>query len=186
MTAGTAFALGLALVSAACQAQDPVADGPPAAAARPADAAREDWSLYSPMKNAQEELVVDPAAIAAAHTDWPLVSAHLMELRRSGNTVSVKLALKNGGVEMQKPMFILSDVHLVDPATGATFGVLRENGRFAATTNGAQPDRFYEDVDPGGTVVAAMTFAAPPPGVTVVALEIPNVRPLGRLTIQDR
>jgi hypothetical protein len=176
-----------ALAVAACQSREgsPGAAAP-AAGARPTDAAREDWSLYSGMKNAQQELVVEPGAIAAAHTDWPLVTAQLMELRRSGDAVSVKLALRNGGVEMQKPMFILSDVYLVDPATGTRYGVLREDGRFLATTNDAQPDRFYDDVDPGGTLTAAMTFAAPPPGVEVVALEIPNVRPLERLTIQDQ
>jgi hypothetical protein len=77
-------------VLAACEQREPPAESqPPAAGARPTNAAREDWSLYSAKPNAQDQLIVDDTAIAAAHTDWPLVVAQLMELRRSGNKLDV-------------------------------------------------------------------------------------------------
>jgi hypothetical protein len=173
-------------VLAACEAREQPADQPPSAAARPTTAAREDWSLYSAKPNAQDELIVDDKAIAAAHTDWPLVVAQLMELRRSGKTLDVRLALRNEGVELQKPMFLLGDVYVIDKSSAIRYGIMREDGRFMATTNAEQPDRFYKDVEPGQTIVALMRFAAPPPEVTLVDLEIPNIRALERLTIQDQ
>ena len=171
-------------VLAACETREPSTQ-PPSAAARPTNAAREDWSLYSAKPNAQDELIVDDTAIAAAHTDWPLVVAQLMELRRSGKTLDVRLALRNEGVELQKPMFLLGDVYLIDRAAAIRYGIMRDEGRFLATTNTEQPDRFYKDVEPGQTIIAAMKFAAPPPEVKLVDLEIPNIRLLERLQIQD-
>ena len=186
MIRALALTAGL-LVAAGCGQREPgPAERPAAAAARPADAKPEDWSLYGSMKNAQDELTLDKNAIAAAHTDWPLVVAQLLELRRSGNTLSVKLALRNGGVETQKPMFILRDVHIVDPATRVRYGVMMEGERYLANANASYPDRFYMDVDPGQTINATMTFTAPPSDVTTVDLEIPNIRPLERLPIQDQ
>ena len=172
--------------TAACQREPAPAADPASAAARPKTADKEDWSLYSAKPNAQDILVVDKTAIAAAHTDWPLVVAQLMELRRSGETLSVTLRLRNEGVELQKPMFILRDVHVIDTATGTKYDVLQRDGRYLATTNEKLPDRFYRDVDPGETITAQMTFAAPPLEVKIVALEIPNIRPLERLPIQDQ
>ncbi|MCC7418637.1 MAG: hypothetical protein IT176_15990 [Acidobacteria bacterium] len=180
----TIAAACLLAVPACRPRQVPEETRPPATAARPSDAQPQDWSLYANRPNAQDALTLAEGAIAAAHTDWPLVDVQLMELRRSGPTVSMTLALHNGGVEPQKPMFLLHDVHLVDPATGAAYEVLAEEGRFLANTNPSYPDRFYMDVDPGQTISATMTFAAPPPGVTTVDLRIPNVRPLEHLPLQ--
>jgi hypothetical protein len=179
--------LAAALVIGGCGRGERIPAEPPAVAeaARPSDAKKEDWSLYSSAKNAQDELIVDKDALAAAHTDWPLVTAQLLELRRRGNTLHVKLALRNGGVEMQRPMFIFSDVRIVDPNTGVRYGVTMDNQRYVATTNADRPDRFYDDVDPGETITATMEFTAPPADVKVVDLEIPNVRPLTSLRIQD-
>ena len=177
----------LTVLGAACGQREaaPPGNAKPAASARPTDAKQEDWTLYSSKKNAQDELIVAKDSIAAAHTDWPLVDAQLKELRRSGGTLSVKLDLYNGGVEMQKPMFMYKDVHIVDPNTGAKYDVVKDNDIYLATTNKTEPDRFYEDAEPGETIVARITFAAPPPQVKIVDLEIPNIRTLEGLLIQD-
>jgi hypothetical protein len=76
-------------------------------------------------------------------------------------------------------------VYVIDKTSAVRYGIMRDDGRFLASASTEQPDRFYKDVEPGQTIVALMTFAAPPPEVKLVDLEIPNIRPLERLTIQE-
>lgn len=186
--AGWAIALASVLAIAGCDSRKsaPPPETQRPAAARPSDAKKEDWSLYTSATNAQDELIVEKGAIAAAHTDYPLVSAQLMELRRTRNTLSVKIAFHNEGVEMQKPMFIFRDVHVLDPRTGVRYGVMMEKGKYLADANPSYPDRFYKDVEPGQTIVSTMMFSAPPLEVKTVAIEIPNVGPLENLPINEQ
>jgi len=157
----------------------------PAANPSAASAPEKDWSLSAAPPAA--EVQVDEAAIAAANTDWPAVVAQLTEFRRTGTSLTARVLLRNEGVEWQKPTFILRDVYLLDPATGTRYDVLREpDDTYVASTHRELPDRFSTDLDPGQSVTAWMTFAAPPPDVKVVALKIPNIEPFERLPIQDR
>ena len=177
-----------ALAAAACQPRPaPAATQQNEAAARPATAAKEDWSLYASKPNAQDALVLDVDSIAATHTDWPLVVAQLKEFRRQGQELKVKLVFRNEGVEMQRPLFIYKDVHLVDPDTGAKYDVMKkpDGGWDASLGPGAAPDRFVAELDPGQSTTVLMTFAAPPPATKFAGLEIPDVSPLARVAIEN-
>ncbi len=161
--------------------------GEPKTAAKPntASAPPEDWSLTAVAP--APVIAVDTSAIAAAKTEWPAVVAQLTEFRRTGTSLTARVVLRNEGVEWQKPTFIFRDVHLLDPTTGMRYDVLKEpNDKYVAAANRLFQDRFSSDLDPGQSVTAWMTFAAPPPAVKIVALKIPNIEPFEHLSIQDQ
>lgn len=160
--------------------------GEPTTAATPNTAAapQEDWSLSAAPP--VPPIAVDESAIAASKTEWPAVVAQLTEFRRTGTSLTARIVLRNEGVEWQKPTFIFRDVHLLDRMTGTRYDVLKQpNDTYVASANRLFQDRFSTDLDPGQSVAAWMTFAAPPPEVKIVALKIPNIEPFEHLSIQD-
>lgn len=185
VTCRVLIAACMAVLMIACQKEDRHEAAPAATPAPAPPATRQDWSLNTAAPNAQDALTVDKTAIAAAHTDWPLVVAQLTEFRRKDGALTARLMLRNEGVESQRPLFIFADVHMVDSA-GKRYGVLKERNGYAVSSNPYYQDRFFAELDPGGNVTVTMTFAAPPAAVTSASLEIPNIRPLEHLPIQEQ
>lgn len=125
-------------------------------------------------------------SLASQETNWPGVTAEVMEFRRKGNTVTAKVRLANKRAERTSVEIMWKEVALVDTAGGRKYEVLRdEKGAFIASIRSGWNDRWGEWVDPGTSQIVWMKFPAPPPEVKAVTLQLPKTPPFDDLTIQD-
>jgi len=127
-----------------------------------------------------------PGVIASQETNWPGIVAEVTEFRRKGNTLTAKVRLRNQGSENVAPDFYYTEVYLLDAAAGKKYEVLKdEKDNYFAALHSGHPNRWFEWVNAGQSLTVWMKFAAPPPAVKTVTLQIPKVQPFEDLPIQD-
>lgn len=158
----------------------PIAVAAPAvspAAAEPSGAAP---ATPLPASPAQESV------LASQVTNWNGVVAEVTEFRRKGNTLTVKVRLRNqGGAEIQ-PEIRYEEVYVMDLAAGKKYTTLQdEAGSYIAALRSGWKDRWYDTLKPGQSQLLWMKFPAPPAEVRAVTLQIPGMPPFEDLAIQD-
>jgi hypothetical protein len=192
------FLLGsvvLLLLSTACKETppetSPAASQPAAGGAGPAAAAAPAVSpaAAEPSGAAPATLPASPAqesVLASQETNWNGVVAEVTEFRRKGNTLTVKVRLRNqGGAEIQ-PEIRYEEVYVMDLAAGKKYTALQdEAGSYIAALRSGWKDRWYDTLKPGQSQLLWMKFPAPPAGVRAVTLQIPGMPPFEDLAIQD-
>jgi hypothetical protein len=127
-----------------------------------------------------------PAPIAAVESMWPGVSLEVTEFRRKGNTLSVKLVLRNSGSAPADVDVTYDDVYVLDTAGGKRYDVLRDDkGTVIAAHLPSWPERWYGELAPGGSMTLWMKFPAPPAETTSASLVVGANQPLEELAITD-
>lgn len=128
-----------------------------------------------------------PAApIASQETNWAGITADVTEFRRKGNTLNVKLKLRNTGAEDAKFDVTYKDVYLLDAEAGKKYEVLKDDaGTYLASNNAGYKDEFYGTLKPAGSVTVWMKFPAPPPETKAASLTLPHMAPFEDVPIQD-
>src|SRR6185436_1492948 len=118
------------------------------------------------------------AVIASQDTNWPGVVAEVTELRRKGNTLTVKVRFRNGGTDPQQVEVKFDETYLMDAANAKKYEVLRdEKGVYIAANRSGWNDRWYDTLKPADSHLVWIKFPAPPPEVTAIIINVPNTPP---------
>ena len=126
------------------------------------------------------------AALASQETNWQGVVAEITEFRRKGNTLTVRLRLRNQATEPIQTEMRWDETYLMDAAGGKKYQVLQdETGSHIASLNPGWKERWYDKVPPGQSFTVWAKFPAPPAEVKTMTLQIPGVPPFEDLPIQD-
>jgi hypothetical protein len=179
----------------AAPAPAPSAQPAPAAAPPPtAPAAATTTSALAPVTNpnpvtpgAAPAPAAAPAAPVATQTsNWPGVVADVMEFRRKGSTLSVRVVLRNQGNVESQPDITYNEVYVMDLGAGKKYEVLKdEKGTYIAALRSGYGNRWFQSLAPGASYTIWMKFPAPPPEVKSVTLQLPGMPPFEDLPIQD-
>ena len=169
----------------AAPAAGPAADPAAAPAANPgAPAAPAEAPAAAPA--AQPAAAAPATVLASSETNWGGVVAEVTEFRRKGNTLTAKVRLRNTGQEQATVEVRFDEVYLMDAANARKYEALRdERGTYIASLRSGFGDRWYEYIEPGEQNLIWVKFPAPPPEVTAVPLQVPQVPPFEDLPIQD-
>ncbi len=124
--------------------------------------------------------------LVSQDTNWPGIVAELLELRRRGTTLTVKLRLRNSAQKDQEPDILWPEAYLMDADNAKKYEVLKdEKGTYVAALAPNWQDRWHHQIDPGESYVVWAKFPAPPPEVKTVTLQINGMPPFEDLAIQD-
>ncbi|MGZ8795780.1 MAG: hypothetical protein ACXW2F_00435 [Thermoanaerobaculia bacterium] len=126
------------------------------------------------------------SSIASQDTNWPNITAEVIEFRRKGNTLTAKVRFTNKGSEEPQVEVLYGETYLIDTAGGKKYGTLKdEKGSYIAALHSGWQDRWYEHIKPGAPQTIWIKFPAPPPEVKAITLQIPKTPPFEDLPIQD-
>jgi hypothetical protein len=127
-----------------------------------------------------------PAPIATQETNWNGVTADVTEFKRKGNTLSVKVRLRNDGKEKAQPHVDHRKAYLLDANAGKKYEMLKDDaGKYLAALTGGYAETFSEEIPPGQAKTVWMKFPAPPATTKAVTLAIDGVQPFEDVPIQD-
>jgi hypothetical protein len=125
-------------------------------------------------------------AIARQTTNWPGVSAEVVEFRRKGSTLTARVTLHNTASDTVEPDIHINEVYVVDLGAGKKYEVLKdEKGTYIASLHTGYNNRWFERMAPGTTYTIWLKFPAPPPEVKSATLQVPGIPLFEDLPIQD-
>jgi hypothetical protein len=127
------------------------------------------------------------APIASQETNWNGVTAEVTEFKRKGNTLTVKVRLKNGSTAKVTPHIDHRKNYLLDASAGKKYEVLKDDqGVYVAALTGSSPDAFGEDIPASQSKIVWMKFPAPPATTKAATLHVDGVPPFEDLPITDQ
>lgn len=123
--------------------------------------------------------VKPPDALASHNTNWAGVVADVTILRRTGNTLTAMIRLRNNLQQTAVVGFNLGDVYLLDAPRGRKYLVLKdERDAFIGSQTATQ------GFGPNTPLTMWMKFPAPPADVTALTLVVPHMPPFEDLPIE--
>ncbi len=125
------------------------------------------------------------ASLASQPTNWQGVSADITEFKRKGNTLSVRLRLRDDGGKDVYVSFSYDKCYLLDAGAGKKYQVLKDDAGAAIAAVNAGNDEWRETIKAGQSQTIWMKFPTPPATVKSVSLSIDNTPPFDDLAIQD-
>lgn len=193
----TAVVMAAGLLASGCQgrqaAPTPAPASPAATAAAlpiapPTVTPPAAFATPSPMLGATPAGVtgITGSSLATQDTNWPGVSADVTEFRRRGNTLTLRMRLRNRGTDTREADIHWGSAYVMDAAGGKKYEVLKdEKNTYISILNPGLSNRWYMNLSPGQDVIIWAKFPAPPPEVKTVTLQVPGMPPFDDLAIQD-
>lgn len=120
--------------------------------------------------------------IQSEETDLPGVVAELIQCKRKGGVLTVKLRMKNTSPKTVRVYWpdVKKTIYLMDEANSKKYFLLKD----------AKGDFIYSgdpwDIVADGSKVSWFKFPAPPPEVKEITLVIPGVVPFEDVPIEDK
>lgn len=126
-----------------------------------------------------------PAPLATQPTNWSGVSADVLEFKRKGSTLTLRMRLHNDGAKDEYVILSYDKCYLLDAGAGKKYQVLKDDTGTAIGAVNSGNAEWRETVKPGQSQIVWVKFPAPPAAVKSVTLSIDNTPPFDDLAIQD-
>jgi hypothetical protein len=124
--------------------------------------------------------------LASQDTNWEGVVADLTEFKRKGNTLTVKLKLRNTGSAEKTIDIAYEKTYVLDADNGKKYEVLTDDQRAYIAATQTYHDRYYDSLKPGESASVWMKFPAPPATTKSASLTVAGMAPFDDVTIQDQ
>lgn len=127
------------------------------------------------------------APLETQESNWGTIAVDLTEFKRKGNTLTVKLKVRNTGAAPADYDMTFKSAYLLDTAAGKKYEVLKDDqGTYIASVMPSWPERNYGTIAAGASINLWMKFPAPPAEVKAITLNIPAAAPFEDIPITDQ